>query len=65
MKFIYKVVDIELDLKAFSRAAINSGHIEEIANDYGMEGWELVSVVPNTGNGHVYSHTLYFKKEEK
>ena len=62
MKYEYKVVTVELNLSAFSRAKVDSKQIEEEINKHGQEGWELVSAVPNTGNGHVYSHTLYFKR---
>ena len=61
-KFEYKVLTIDIN-PGFAKPKINDDLIRQNINALGKDGWELVSVVPNAGGyGHLYSHTLYFKK---
>ncbi len=60
----YKVITLDIN-PGFSKPKIDDESIQKQINEYGAEGWELVSVVPNAGGyGHLYSHTLYFKRNK-
>lgn len=43
---------------------VNFKNHDKLFNEYGLQGWELVSVVPligsNMGNGHVYTSNLCY-----
>ena len=62
--FEYMVLTLDIN-PGFAKPKIHDEEFEEVMNEYGEEGWELVSVVSNAGAyGHAYSHTLYFKRKK-
>lgn len=63
--FEYKVVTLDIN-PGFNKPKIDDAFIQTTISKYGTEGCELVSVVPNAGGyGHLFSHTLYFKRGKK
>ncbi len=55
-QWTYKVIDAE----AKGLRMLKSEEIENVLNQYGMLGWELVEVIQMAGN----QATLYFKKQK-
>ena len=64
MKFEYKVIVINLR-GAFSPKP-DCEETEEVINEFGRKGWELVSVVSNNVyKGETCSYTLFFKRQKQ
>ena len=64
MEFEYKVIVI--NLKGFFSSKIDIAETEEMLDEYGEEGWELVSAIPNCGyKGETDSYTLFFKRQKQ
>jgi len=48
----------------FSNPVIETDSID-IVNELGMQGWEMISVVPYQQNGYTHEYLFYFKRELK
>ena len=52
MKFEYKVITLPISFKMLGQSPVpETEQHEQILNDYGRDGWELVDVVSVSGGG--------------
>jgi hypothetical protein len=57
----YHVVTLDVERNDRDRHRIDESHSRKI-NGLGVEGWELVSVVPNLDDGVMFDVTYVFKR---
>jgi len=64
-KFAYKTYTISLGSTVFSNRAIDDSQLLEKLNEFGENGWELVSKIDISNNGWTKNVTLIFKKKKE
>lgn len=64
-KYEYKTVEFEADDSKLSKSMhIDSTEIEQILNNLGEKGWELVNSIDYALNGFTRKVILFFKREK-
>ena len=59
----WQYITDKIQPEGFFSLSIDRGNLERLLGDRSAEGWELVSVVPNSGyRGLVSSYLLIFKR---
>jgi hypothetical protein len=63
---VYNLVTWEYKTESTTKSIFtgkNKEDINEMLNTYGREGWELVTIVPETMGGTISGYTYFFKRK--